>query len=210
VQKPPPPQASSSNNSVPPPPPPPPNSFSGSSIKLPEGNRRNYLTLKQRFDSSLRALQKPPPSQASSFNNSVPPPPPPPMMDDDDAFERNWESPSDKYQRRKQMIEEPFRDSPYVTRSMRKSHRSSTSLPLKTPLQVEISPGFYQPLLGAADTMQAVSEGRIQASCCMACTARFSCVAEALYVVCPYCKTVSHTEAEYGRGVGLGFRLEDL
>lgn len=80
----------------------------------------------------------------------------------------------------------------------------------ETPLQIEISPGYYQTLLGAAETMHAVSEGRIQPSCCMACCARFSCVSEALYVVCPYCTTVSHTEAEYGHGVGLGFQQENL
>jgi hypothetical protein len=198
-------------------------SFTCSPTKKPKGDLRNYLTLQQRFDSSLRALQKRPP-QTSSSNNSVPPPPPPPMEDDAHNFEQNWTSPLDgDYERKKQVIEDPFRDSPYISRSMRKSinafpssskgaRSSSTSPSLKTApaLQVEISPGFYQPLVGAADTMQAVSDGRVQSSGCMACRARFSCVLEALYVVCPHCKTVSHTDAEYGEGVGLGFQLEDL
>lgn len=207
------------------------NSFSSPSSTEPlAGNYRKYLTLKQRFDSSLRAVKKapPPPGEASSSNNSVrPPPPPPPPMEDDDDFEQNWISPPmDEYERRKKSIEDPFRDSPYISRSERKSLNyspssmgssssimgSSSNSPSfhKAPLQVEISPGFYQPLLGASDTMQAVSEGRIQPSCCMACSARFSCVLEALYVVCPYCKTISHTDAEYGLGVGLGFLPEDL
>jgi hypothetical protein len=200
-------------------------SFSCSPAKKPKGDLRNYLTLQQRFDSSLRALQKPPPPQASLPNNSVLPPPPPPMMEDDaDNFEQNWKAPVDgDYERRKQLIEDPFRDSPYISSSMRKcidglpysskgTRSSSTSPPLKKapPLQVEISPGFYQPLVGAADTMQAVSEGRVLSSGCMACRARFSCVLDVLYVVCPYCKTVSHTDTENGQGVGLGFRLEDL
>ena len=69
-------------------------SFSGCSpTKKPKGDLRNYLTLQQRFDSSLRALLKPPPPHASSSNNSVPPPPPPPMENDADNFEQDWTSP---------------------------------------------------------------------------------------------------------------------
>jgi hypothetical protein len=199
-------------------------------IKPPKGDRRKYLTLKQRFDSSLRAVQKPPPHHASSSSSNSssvlpPPPPPPPMENDDDNFEQDWTSPKDNCERRKQLTADPFQDSPYMRNSLNdcpssmefsssSSSSTSSSVPLKRtpPLQMELFPGFHQPLLGAAHTLQAVSEGRIQPSCCMVCTARFSCVSEALYVVCPYCKTVSPNAKapEYGHGVGLGFQVEDV
>ena len=84
------------------------------------------------------------------------------------------------------------------------------------PPSVEVSPGVYVPLRGAAETMQAIPNDYYAPTSCVSCDSTIFCIEDANYILCPNCRVVSPLEGLYeglrkGRGgVGLGFTLHEL
>jgi hypothetical protein len=73
---------------------------------------------------------------------------------------------------------------------------------------VEVTPGFFVPLCGAAETGQAVDRGEIQPVVCFGCNIRLLVINKASMVICPECDMISPL---FGGGdviLGLGLREE--
>lgn len=82
----------------------------------------------------------------------------------------------------------------------------------RSRFEIEVSPDYFLPLHGSADTMKALQHGRIARSCCFACQMQVYCTDEATFVLCPDCRVVSPLRdpgfsgmsSAKGSGVGLG------
>jgi hypothetical protein len=91
--------------------------------------------------------------------------------------------------------------SPYVDqyRPKEKFERITSSLSFASPkpapvpprLQVEISPGEFMNLRGAAETAAAIERGRSKLVFCLECGAGLRCVADCQLVLCPDCRIMS-------------------
>jgi len=86
-----------------------------------------------------------------------------------------------------------------------------------SPTLIEISPGVFEPLRPASETVKAVRVDFYVPIPCFGCTQDIFCIADAKYVICPTCRVVSPIEAGAleGRslkqhGLGLGFSCESL
>ena len=82
----------------------------------------------------------------------------------------------------------------------------------QTPV-VEIAPGVYHRLRGAAETWECVERDFYMPVSCFACAAELCCIQDASYVLCPTCRVVSRMDgmsADHDGGVGLGFTMDDL
>lgn len=71
-------------------------------------------------------------------------------------------------------------------------HAYQQQLPSRIPVvQIEVEPGVFLPLRGAAETIRAVNTGRAQLVDCMACGCLLSCVPDCEVVLCPECRFFS-------------------
>lgn len=76
-----------------------------------------------------------------------------------------------------------------------------------------IAPGVTARLRGAAETLAAVAADCYTLATCWVCQTNLGCVANAAYVLCPACRSVSPLQVDDNYsvdGVGLGFTLEQL
>jgi hypothetical protein len=93
-----------------------------------------------------------------------------------------------------------------------------TQSPLEEIKFVEVVPGQYHSLRGAAETWRAVQMDHFSSCTCVFCPTTLFCISDALYVLCPHCNVASPVANEVrGRvsdmerhGVGLGITLSDL
>jgi hypothetical protein len=84
-------------------------------------------------------------------------------------------------------------------------------------LEIEVSPGYYLMIRGAAETNLAIQQGRVRPTVCSCCTSQLYCIMVAEYVLCPTCREISPVDFKdnnslLGRagGVGLGLTRESL
>jgi hypothetical protein len=99
------------------------------------------------------------------------------------------------------------------------SPASSSLRSSKTPILIEIYPGASQILRGAEETSQAADRNFVVMCQCIACESRHLCIANAAYVLCPECKSISLVESNKTHvngidtskpyGLGLGFVPEN-
>jgi hypothetical protein len=78
---------------------------------------------------------------------------------------------------------------------------------------IEISPGVHVRLRGASETWKAIENDFYMPAECICCESTIFCIQNADFVLCPDCRVVSRMEgSSHGilRGVGLGFKYEDL
>lgn len=78
--------------------------------------------------------------------------------------------------------------------------------------KIQVAPGEWLPLRGAAETWAAVQSDFYMPTGCVCCEQTIFCIQDAAFVLCPICKVVSPgfgEEAMEG-GVGLGFTMEEL
>jgi hypothetical protein len=78
---------------------------------------------------------------------------------------------------------------------------------------IEISPGVNVRLRGADETEKAIEQDYYMPAECLCCQAIILCIQNAEHVLCPDCRVVSRVEGSSSqgmRGVGLGFKYEDL
>ena len=73
----------------------------------------------------------------------------------------------------------------------KKKHDANEKLSLTTPINVEISPNFYQPLRGAKETMDAIEDHFVCDCSCIICTIDFFCIRNAAWTICPLCRVLS-------------------
>lgn len=113
--------------------------------------------------------------------------------------------------------------------SLQSSSRSnSISSDSSRPLEIEVTPGIFMKLRGSKETQQAIDNNFVQYTSCFACTIKLLCIADAEFIICPECKTISPTvELEQQEeeeetvavagssnsnkvgGVGLGLRVQE-
>lgn len=93
---------------------------------------------------------------------------------------------------------------------MREQHAPAPSRQAQHPneMMIEIQPGFSLPLRGAQETTRAVEINFVVLATCMVCTVQAKCIADAEYVLCPVCRSVSPIEANAGNNGGVGLGLE--
>ena len=86
-------------------------------------------------------------------------------------------------------------------------------------IEIEIYPGYFLPLSGAHETMEAIGCDSYMPTYCVMCSLTLFCIQDADYVLCPKCRVVSPMDdddsgggdcKEQGSGVGLGFTIEEL
>lgn len=86
---------------------------------------------------------------------------------------------------------------------------SQSTLPTRnTRSQVELYPGFEQPLRLSSETQSAISCGFTRVTVCMSCTVEVHCIQDAKYLLCPVCQSITpldDCEESVSFGVGLGF-----
>lgn len=75
---------------------------------------------------------------------------------------------------------------------------------------IEVTPGFWVPVCGAAETMQAVDRGDIQNVVCLCCNLRLLVIFTASMVVCPECDMISSLSGVGDGSLGLGLREATL
>ena len=84
-------------------------------------------------------------------------------------------------------------------------------------IEIEVSPGVFWPLRGAAETCRALHLQKTAVATCLACQCRLRCVEDCACVLCPDCRVLSpvaDAEAtgvdavEERTGVGLGLKVE--
>ena len=91
---------------------------------------------------------------------------------------------------------------------------ASASSAIGRPNTIEVTPGVIMPLRGKEETWQAVKQGNITVSKCVACQQELCCIMDAELLACPYCTMLSPVEqtstfgpedniARFGVGVGL-------
>ncbi|CAB9519676.1 Receptor-type guanylate cyclase gcy [Seminavis robusta] len=80
--------------------------------------------------------------------------------------------------------------------------------PANNPLKVEIEPGVFRTLRGKDETLYAMECRFMIDLSCMVCTINVSCIADAEFVLCPVCKSVSPIVKNTGNGGGVGLGVE--
>lgn len=100
----------------------------------------------------------------------------------------------------------PPRHQPHHSTSTNTSTTSSTKPP--TRKEIEVSPGFFLPLHGTQETVEAIKKNRMASATCSHCEAALYCTEQAAYVLCPVCKNMSPIQI-HGTGVGLGIQSSD-
>lgn len=83
-------------------------------------------------------------------------------------------------------------------------------------MEIEVSPGYYLRIRGAAETNRAIQQGRVRPTVCSCCTTQLYCIMVAEYVICPTCREMSPVDFKHNNGlgevggVGLGLTPESL
>jgi hypothetical protein len=84
-------------------------------------------------------------------------------------------------------------------------------------MEIEVYPGYYLPIRGAAETDRAIQQGRVRPTVCSCCTSQLYCITVAEYVLCPTCREISPVDFNHNTslgqqvgGVGLGLTPENL
>jgi hypothetical protein len=83
-------------------------------------------------------------------------------------------------------------------------------------IEIEVSPGYYLRIRGAAETHLAIQQGRVRPTVCSCCTSQLYCTMVAEYVICPTCREISPVDFKHNNslgqvgGVGLGLTPESL
>ena len=83
-------------------------------------------------------------------------------------------------------------------------------------MEIEVSPGYYLRIRGAAETNRAIQQGRVRPTVCSCCTTQLYCIMVAEYVICPTCRQISPVDFKHNNslgqvgGVGLGLTPEGL
>lgn len=81
------------------------------------------------------------------------------------------------------------------------SIRSSRAVPRRAASTcIEIAPGVFEPLRGADESWQAFLDDFYLPTLCMGCGEQILCIKDALYVICPQCKTIGPMMAEENGG----------
>lgn len=98
----------------------------------------------------------------------------------------------------------------YKLETPRTGHTTGTS-----SKEIEVAPGEFMRLRGAAETMDAIERDFFVPSDCVICQQTILCIADADFLLCPLCKTVSPLDAtrnpsRFDCSVGLGFTPADL
>lgn len=91
------------------------------------------------------------------------------------------------------------------------AHRDQECPPSQEPHMVEIFPGVFESLRGAAETWKAIELDYFMPIECVTCSSDIFCIQDSRYVLCPNCRCVGpmQNDAE-AIGVGLGFTYEQL
>ena len=71
------------------------------------------------------------------------------------------------------------------------NYSNNDDLAAPTMIELEIEPGVKSVLRGSKETWNAVQRGYTTDACCFGCMAPLLCIADAEYVLCPDCKTIS-------------------
>ena len=83
-------------------------------------------------------------------------------------------------------------------------------------MEIEVSPGYYLRIRGAAETNRAIQQGRVRPTVCSCCTTQLYCIMVAEYVICPTCREISPVDFKHNNslgqvgGVGLGLTPDSL
>jgi hypothetical protein len=82
-------------------------------------------------------------------------------------------------------------------------------------IEIEVTPGVYLPMHGAAETERALQQGRVRPTVCVCCQSQLYCIMIAEYVVCPHCRSIGpvgfqHDESLAFGGIGLGLTAETV
>lgn len=130
--------------------------------------------------------------------------------DDDNTWDRKIR-PEEKAVMSNGYFSEDEQD-PYYSRSATKPR---ASVPVKLAVskqQIEVAPGEWLPLRGAAETWAAVQSDFYMPTGCVCCQQTIFCIQDAAFVLCPQCKVVSpgFSDIPMEGGVGLGFTMEEL
>lgn len=90
----------------------------------------------------------------------------------------------------------------------RMSPRHST--PPRPTTTIEVQPGVNLPLRGKDETLQAIACNFSLQTICMVCSLELACIADAEYVLCPVCKSISPIDSNTGNGGGVGLGSTQL
>jgi hypothetical protein len=83
-------------------------------------------------------------------------------------------------------------------------------------MEIEMSPGYYPVIRGAAETTRAIQQGQVSPTICSCCTSLLYCIMVAEYVICSTCLEVSPVDFKHNNslgqvgGVGLGLTPANL
>jgi hypothetical protein len=82
-------------------------------------------------------------------------------------------------------------------------------------IEIEVTPGVFLPMIGAAETELALQQGRVRPTVCICCQSQLYCIMIAEYVICPHCESFGpvgfqHNESLTVGGVGLGLTMENI
>ncbi|CAB9526418.1 Receptor-type guanylate cyclase gcy [Seminavis robusta] len=122
----------------------------------------------------------------------APPPPPPPHHQMHQSFQSHYPTPPHHQMQQQYQVPHPSHPPP----------------PASNPLKVEIEPGVFRTLRGKDETLHAMECGFMIDLSCMVCTMHVSCIADAEFVLCPVCKSVSPIVNNTGNGGGVGLGVE--
>jgi hypothetical protein len=88
--------------------------------------------------------------------------------------------------------------------------------PPASQMEIEVSPGYYISIRGAAETERAIQQGQVRPTICSCCTSQLYCIMVAEYVCCPTCREISPVNFKHNNslgqvgGMGLGLTPENL
>jgi hypothetical protein len=69
-------------------------------------------------------------------------------------------------------------------------------------MEIEMSPGYYPVIRGAAETTRAIQQGQVSPTICSCCTSLLYCIMVAEYVICSTCLEVSPVDFKQNNSLG--------
>jgi len=115
--------------------------------------------------------------------------------------------------RQQQQQLQPMPPPPQAAPLPHSPHTISTTTSTRT-IEIEVSPGVFWPLRGAAETCRALHLQKTAVTTCLACRHKLRCVDDCACVLCPDCRVLSpvadgaNAVGEERTGVGLGLKVE--
>jgi hypothetical protein len=95
-----------------------------------------------------------------------------------------------------------------------RAFRSIPNAPDVTDRKIEVYPGAFMRLRGADETWNAIKYDFYMPCMCICCNLTLFCIQDAIFVLCPACRSVSPLDGVildgYDGGVGLGFTIGEL